>query len=134
MQGLTSCSSTTSRVVTLQELVGWMTSRLKLRTRTSSTGQELQENVGVDTSTRAWEYIRVHRGKAGVSSDSQEVNWYLKFTGAGWLVGALSRQTKDWIKFTRLWCHLLVSSGLVAVGWQVLKDTLTTIIPTDPEI
>ena len=38
-------------------------------------------------------------------------------------MGALSRQTKDWIKFTRLWCHLLVSAGLVAVGWQVLKDT-----------
>ena len=40
-------------------------------------------------------------------------------------MGALSRQTKDWIKFTRLWCHLLVSAGLVAVGWQVLKDTST---------
>ena len=93
MQGLTSCSSTTSRVVTLQELVGWMTSRLKLRTRTSSTGQELQENVGVDTSTRAWEYIRVHRGKAGVSSDSEDwVHLWNKVDSFHWFDRFLNRR------------------------------------------
>ena len=62
------------RVIGGRESRQVITSRLKPSTRTSSTGQELQENVGVDTSTRAWEYIRAHGGKAGVSSDSQEVN------------------------------------------------------------